>query len=87
MLFATQDGDVGGPPGFEVVGRARAWGVVFKTASETVMRPNEPVVEDCRGGEWWRMRDYNVSDNGQEHLPVGVVPPEGSEGRNRGRAC
>jgi len=36
VVFAAKDGEVGGLPRFGVVGRAQAWGVVFKKACEAV---------------------------------------------------
>jgi len=44
LIFPSKDGEVGGPPTFGVLGRARAWGVVFKKACEAVQCPGEPVV-------------------------------------------
>jgi len=45
MVFATEDGKVGGPPGFGVVGRPRYWPVFFQDSHEAIKRLGQTFVQ------------------------------------------
>jgi len=45
MELAVEGSQVGGPPGFAVVRRSRAWCMFFDKGGEAVQRSGQPLVQ------------------------------------------
>jgi len=82
VLLAVQDGEVGGPQRFGVVGGARAGGVFFKKARELIERPGDSLAQDLSRGTRWGGRDYEVPHKWGESFPVRVILPEAGGARS-----